>query len=191
MIRGLTVLPENKISALKTTNKNDMQNRLDALAIAINGMSVLPENKIGALRTTSKDDIENRLTVVGDGKGITSSRIRRIRNGVRDVAKVVAKKQDLKFSDFPAEANLKDVERLEATIDTGADVDDGIASAPKGSVARMGTLENRPGTVKAPDRHRPKIMRARIRAKNLVERPWLRERKLVERPWLTKFLKYL
>ncbi len=95
VIRGLTMLPENKISALETASKDDLENRLDVLAIAISAMTMLPENNIGALGTTSKDDLENRLTAVGDGKGTTSSRIRGVPNDVRDVAKVVAKKRDL------------------------------------------------------------------------------------------------
>ncbi len=157
----MTVLAENKFSALRTTSVDDIQNRLDALVTAISGMMVLPEN------------IKYQLKIVGDSKGTTSRRIREFPNDVRGVAQVAAKMQDMKFSNVLKEAILKDVERLEQKY-----------------VARMEARENRLATVKATEIHDRKIMRARIRITNLVERPWLKDRNLVERPWL-KDRKYM
>ncbi len=53
----MIVLPENEISALGTTSKDEIQNRLNALAIAIRATIVLPEHKISALGTTSDEGI--------------------------------------------------------------------------------------------------------------------------------------
>ena len=132
------------------------------------------ENNISALETTNRDGIANRQRRPGKGRGTTFWWIRGIPVHVRDAAEVIAKKRDMKVSDFLAEAILSHVRRLEAASDTGTGFQDNLAGALPEYLARIEALENRLLPAHAARMRSPE-MKAQKLVTNLVERPWLKK----------------
>lgn len=140
---------------------------------------MLAKNKISASETIRENDMKNRMHVAEDSKdAISSWWIKGVSNQVREAAEAAAKKQDMKLSDFLAEAIFAYAEHLEAAIDSetedhDTEDHDDVARALQECVARIEALEKRLAVSDEHDMHRAKAM-ARRRVKNLVERPWLK-----------------
>ena len=127
---------------------------------------------MSALETGQTDTEEGAPDGPQSGKSTTSWRIRGIETHVRDAAKEAAKNQDMRLSDFVADAILQHIERI-ATADENTSDDAGPSLAQ--CIARIEALETRLARLETPDIHRTKLM-AHKRVRNLVERPWLKNR---------------
>ena len=137
-------------------------------------MIMLAKNRISTRETIREIDMKDRMRVAGDSKdAISSWWIKGVSKQVREVADAAAKKQNMKHSDFLAEAILAYAEHLETVINCETESHEDTAQALQDCVARIEALENRLAVPDEQDMHRVKAM-AHRRVKNLVERPWLK-----------------